>query len=86
MKEAIQAFTNYAFDILKGKRIEIRIDEDNIKSRQAAERSGYTLEAILKANQIKTNGSAQNTCIYSRLSAENFVVACGSAKGAEKRY
>ncbi len=66
MVEATQALTNYAFDILKAKRIEIRCDEDNLRSRKIPERLGYQLDAILKMNDVKVDGTPRNTAIYSK--------------------
>lgn len=67
MTEAVDALTQYAFDTLKAKRVEIRCDEENLKSRKVAERCGYNLEAVLKMNELKADGAVRNTCIYARL-------------------
>jgi RimJ/RimL family protein N-acetyltransferase len=67
MTEAIHALTQYAFETLKAKRVEIRCDEDNLKSRKVAKRCGYELEALLKMSELKADGSVRNTCIYSVL-------------------
>ena len=56
MTEALNALTQYAFETLKAKRVEIRIDTENLKSRKVAERCGYELEATL-----------ENIAVYVRL-------------------
>ncbi len=70
MTEAVEALTNYAFKAIKAKRIEIRCDKNNAKSRKIPERLGYKLEGILEKNEIVPDGSLRDTCIYARLSPE----------------
>jgi ribosomal-protein-serine acetyltransferase len=48
MTEAINAITRYAFIELKVKRLEIRCDIQNERSKKIPERLGYTLESKLK--------------------------------------
>ncbi len=53
--EAINALTQYAFKVLKLKRLAITCDADNVKSKRIPEKLNYKLEAIIKANRIKPN-------------------------------
>lgn len=67
MTEAVNALTQYAFETLKSKRIEIRTDPENVKSRKVAERCGYELETVLKMNELRPDGTVRDTCVYSCL-------------------
>jgi ribosomal-protein-serine acetyltransferase len=65
MTEAVNALTQLAFDLLKCERIEIRTDERNQKSRQVAERTGFSLEGILRHDCRDVLGELRNTAIFS---------------------
>jgi len=63
--EAVQGISKFAFSKLKARRIEIRCDSKNDKSRKVPERLGFTLEGILKNNAISADGKElRDTCIY----------------------
>lgn len=65
--EAVQGITDFAKDELKAKRLEIRCDTENVRSRAVPERLGFTLEGILKYNDLSTDGSKlTDTCIYAK--------------------
>ena len=42
MTEAVQRIEQFAFEQLGARRVEIRCDEENMKSRSVAERAGFT--------------------------------------------
>jgi len=67
--EAVLAITEYAFEHLHAARVELITDEENKKSRQLAERCGFTLEGILRNERREQDGALRNTCIYARLPA-----------------
>ncbi len=67
MTEAVHTITQFAFETLKAKRVEIRCDSRNTRSRKVAERSGFTLEGILKNNIANTNGFPADECVYARV-------------------
>lgn len=68
MTEAVNAIEAFAFERLGARRVEIRCDEENIKSRLVAERTGFELEGILKQNELSIDGkSLRNTCIYAKI-------------------
>jgi ribosomal-protein-serine acetyltransferase len=68
MTEAVQGITNFAFNELKARRVEIRCDSRNIKSRKIPERLSFTLEGILKNNAISVDGSRLiDTCVYAKV-------------------
>jgi RimJ/RimL family protein N-acetyltransferase len=67
---AIIAATSYAFSNFDVIRVFAEPFADNIGSRKALEKAGYTLEATLRKNVVK-NGIIKDSCIYSVLK-ENF--------------
>ena len=70
--EAVNAITQYAFQIIKVKRIEIRCDTLNIKSKVIPERLGYQLDATLKNHRISSfTQKLGDTLIYSRTDLKN---------------
>ena len=66
--EAVEAMTRMAMERLDAQRIEIRMDEDNLRSRRVAERAGYAFEQVLHVGS-EGPGAAKpsGTCIYARL-------------------
>lgn len=67
--ESTQALTKFAFSELNAKRVEIRCDSLNRKSRSIPKRLGYTLEGILKNNSISVESKElRDTCIFAKYS------------------
>lgn len=66
--EAVEAITDFAFDQLKAERLEIRCDEENVRSAAVARRAGYVHEATLQreARHHLTN-EFRNTMIFAKL-------------------
>ena len=65
MTEAINAIARYAFLELKSKRIEIRCDIANVRSKKIPERLGFHLEATLKNNRINPQTKViSDTLVY----------------------
>ena len=48
MTEAVTAVTDFAFETLGAKRVEIRCNADNVRSAAVAQRVGYTYEGTLR--------------------------------------
>lgn len=66
--EAVEGITNFAFQELKAKRVEIRCDSKNVKSRAIPERLGYDLEGILKNDSISVVGNERrDTCVFAKI-------------------
>ena len=70
--EAINAITQYAFNVLKVKRLAITCDVDNERSKKVPERLGYSLESIMKANRVKPiTGEVTDTLVFARTNLIN---------------
>ncbi|MDQ8736660.1 GNAT family N-acetyltransferase [Paenibacillus sp. LHD-38] len=65
--EAVEAITHFAIQELEANRIEIRCDSRNVRSARVAERSGFTLEGILRKEKCDAEGSLRDTMIFSRV-------------------
>ena len=65
--EAVVGLSRMGFDRLAARRIEIRMDDANERSRKVAERAGYTFEALLRQNAITPAGAACSTRVYARV-------------------
>ncbi|MDQ0256869.1 RimJ/RimL family protein N-acetyltransferase [Evansella vedderi] len=66
--EAVRRISDFAFDDLKARRVEIRCDATNTRSRAVAERLGYQLDAILKNEDVSVDGKElRDTCIFSKV-------------------
>ena len=68
MTEADTRIAQFAFEELGARRVEIRCDEENVKSQSVAERAGFTLEGVLKNNSLSLRDKdLRNTCIYAKI-------------------
>jgi ribosomal-protein-serine acetyltransferase len=69
MTEAVKEITNFGLAQLNFKRIEIRCESTNLKSRSIPEKIGYELEGILRNDDLSADGSIlTDTCIYAIVS------------------
>ena len=69
--EAVRALTRLAFDRLEARRVEIRADRRNERSRRVAERAGFTLEGVLRRDRLAAQGGeTRDTCVYARVRGE----------------
>ncbi len=64
--EAVQAITAFGFSTLNARRIEIRCDQRNQRSRRVAERAGYQLEGTFANDQLAMDGSLRTTLVFAR--------------------
>ncbi|WP_272928112.1 GNAT family N-acetyltransferase [Bacillus sp. USDA818B3_A] len=66
--ESTQAITEFAFRELQAKRVEIRCDRNNSKSRAIPEKLGFSLEGILKNDSISpVRKELRDTCVYAKI-------------------
>lgn len=64
--EAVKGLIHFARTELESKRIEIRCDSNNTRSRAVPERLGFTLDGILMKDSLSVDGKeVRDTCIYS---------------------
>jgi RimJ/RimL family protein N-acetyltransferase len=67
VSEAVRLLAALAFDRLRARRVEIRCDARNLKSRAVAERCGFTLEGVLRCDALGVDGQARDTAVYARI-------------------
>nr|WP_238941849.1 GNAT family N-acetyltransferase [Bacillus sp. REN10] len=69
MTEAVEAITAFAFEHLQANRVEIRCDTNNKRSRAIAEKLQFTLEGVLRKEQLSADSTQiRDMCIYARIS------------------
>jgi RimJ/RimL family protein N-acetyltransferase len=61
---------DFCFTVLKARRVQIKTDENNIRSRKAIEKIGGQFEGILRKDKIRENGTSRNAAYYSILDDE----------------
>ncbi|WP_053365254.1 GNAT family N-acetyltransferase [Bacillus sp. FJAT-27245] len=67
MTEAVRGIVDFAISELSAKRIEIRCDSRNVKSRAIPERLGFQLEGILRNDELSVDGELRDTCVFSKI-------------------
>lgn len=67
VSEAVQALARMAFEQLQARRVEIRMDDKNLRSRAVAERCGFEFEGVLRSDALSPNGEPRDTRVYSRI-------------------
>ena len=67
VSEAVAALTQLGFDALRARRIELRMDDGNQRSRRVAERTGFTLEGVLRRQSLTPQGEPRDTRVYAKL-------------------
>ena len=60
----------YCFDVLKTRRVQLKTDENNLRSRKAIEKIGGQFEGVLRKDKIKENGLSRSAAYYSILDDE----------------
>ncbi len=60
----------HCFEILKARRVQLKTDETNLRSRTAIQKIGAKYEGILRRDKIKENGISRNTVYFSILDDE----------------
>ncbi len=68
MVEAAEGLTSFAFRELKARRVEIRVDTRNVRSRAIPEKLGFELEGIIRNEGVAVDRSGlRDTCIYGKI-------------------
>jgi RimJ/RimL family protein N-acetyltransferase len=65
--EAVQLLAALAFDRLAARRVEIRCDARNQRSRAVAGRCGFQLEGVLRQDSLGVDGTPRDTCVFARV-------------------
>ena len=65
--ESTEAITKFAFEVLGAKRVEIRCDANNVRSRRIPERLGFELEGTLRNDALSTSGELRNTLVFAKI-------------------
>lgn len=60
----------HCFESLGIKRVHIKTDENNLRSRKAIEKIGGTFEGIIRNDMVRDNGSERNSASYSIIDKE----------------
>jgi RimJ/RimL family protein N-acetyltransferase len=60
----------HCFEVLKTRRVQIKTDEYNLRSRKAIEKIGGQFEGILRKDKIKENGVSRSAAYYSIIDDE----------------
>ncbi|MCA9948288.1 MAG: GNAT family N-acetyltransferase [Anaerolineales bacterium] len=72
MTEAVKAITNFAFDQLGAKRVEIQCDSLNVRSAAVARRLNYTHEGTIRHDdRDHLTGDLRDTMLFSRIERIN---------------
>jgi len=67
VSEAVRLLAALAFGTLAARRVEIRTDPRNTRSRAVAERCGFELEGTLRNEALGVDGHPRDTCVYARI-------------------
>ncbi|MEH7011107.1 GNAT family N-acetyltransferase [Neobacillus niacini] len=66
MTEAVKELADFGLNYFKFRRIEIRCESTNLKSRAIPEKLGFVLEGTLRNDDLSADGSKlTDTCVYS---------------------
>ena len=88
--ECVQLLCKMAFDALRARRVEIRCDTRNTRSRAVAERCGFELEGVLRRESLGVDGEPRDTAVYARIDgwgvcAAEIQARVGSERGEARR-
>lgn len=78
VRETVQLLTHLAFDVLDARRVEIRMDVANQRSRRVPERLGFTLEATLRQGMAAPDGSPVDVHVFALLEEQYWALPWAS--------
>jgi RimJ/RimL family protein N-acetyltransferase len=64
--EAVAAVTRCAFEQLQARRVEVRMDDGNVRSWRVAERAGFALEGVMRSQSLTPTGEPRDTRVYAK--------------------
>lgn len=65
--EAVQLLTQFAFRELNANRVEIRCDDNNLRSKKIPQKLGFRLEGILCNETLTPDGCLRNTMVFAKI-------------------
>lgn len=65
MTEAVDVLVKMLKATLGARRVQIRTDAENARSRRVAELAGFQLEGVLRNDCVAVGGRLRNTCVFS---------------------
>ncbi len=68
--ESTETITKFAFETLGAKRVEIRCDTKNVRSRRIPDRLGFRLEGTLRNNSLSTSGELRDTLVFAKIKCD----------------
>jgi RimJ/RimL family protein N-acetyltransferase len=69
-RECKRLLLSYCFERLGVSRVQLKTDENNVRSRAAIQKIGGRFEGILRNEQIRANGTKRNSAFYSIIEEE----------------
>jgi RimJ/RimL family protein N-acetyltransferase len=73
--EAARALTRFAFERLRARRVEVRMDDTNERSWRVAQRAGFALEGVLRSDSLNPLGAPRDTRVYALVALDEAVAA-----------
>ncbi len=65
--ESTEAITKFAFETLGAKRVEIRCDSKNVRSRRIPDRLEFKLEGTLRNDSLSPSGELRDTLVFAKI-------------------
>ena len=65
--EAVELLTQFAFRELHANRVEIRCDDNNLRSKAIPQKLGFKLEGILCNETLTPDGRLRNTMVFAKI-------------------
>ena len=65
--ESTETITKFAFETLGAKRVEIRCDSKNVRSRRIPDRLGFKLEGTFRNDSLSPSGELRDTLVFARI-------------------
>ena len=65
--ESTEAITTFAFETLGAKRVEIRCDSKNVRSRRIPDRLGFQLEGTFRNDSLSPAGELRDTLVFAKI-------------------
>ena len=67
IRESTEAITKFAFETLGAKRVEIRCDSKNVRSRRIPDRLEFKLEGTFRNDSLSPSGELRDTLVFAKI-------------------